>query len=199
MSYYQISSGSGPVECELAVARFLAWLLDNYKDTEVIESARGYGPNTLKSASIKTEADLSEFIGTIQWTCKSPFRPNHKRKNWFISFESFEENAIEDFDESKIVFQTMRAGGHGGQNVNKVETAVRATYEPDGYTTVCQDERSQLMNKRRAVERIKLHVLRQAAAASADGKKDKWSQHNSLKRGDAAAAFSGEKFQRVGS
>lgn len=196
MSYYQISSGSGPSECELAVAKFLDWLAANYENIEVIDTAPGYERGTFKSAFIKTDADLSEFIGTLQWICKSPFRPNHKRKNWFINFRAFSEKDFADFDESKVVFQTMRAGGHGGQNVNKVETAVRATYTPTGFSTVCQDERSQLMNKKRAIERIKLHLLRQKSSLQADEKKDKWSQHNNLQRGDAVASFGGEKFQR---
>lgn len=196
MSYYQISSGNGPAECELAVAKFLRYLLDNFKSVEIIELNQGYEAGTLKSAFIKSEDDLSRFIGTVQWTCKSPFRPTHQRKNWFISFNTFAENSIADFDESKVTFQTMRAGGHGGQNVNKVETAVRAIYTPTGYSTICQDERSQLMNKKRAVERIKLHLLRQAECAKADEKKEKWSQHNSITRGEAVAKFQGENFAR---
>lgn len=196
MSYYQISSGNGPAECELAVGKFLSYIIENYKDTEIIETTGGYESGTFRSVFIRTNADLSEFIGTIQWISKSPYRPNHRRKNWFISFDRFSETDIADFDESMVTFQTMRAGGHGGQNVNKVETAVRATYTPTGYSTVCQDERSQLMNKRRAVERIKLHFLRQARDAQATVRKDKWCQHNSLKRGDALAVFQGENFEK---
>ena len=194
MSYYQISSGNGPVECELAVAKFLSWLRANFSDLEIVATANGYAQGTLKSASVKTDADLDRFCGTIRWTCKSPYRPNHKRKNWFFSVRRFEESALQDFDESRVVFQTMRAGGHGGQNVNKVETAVRAIFTPTGFSTVCSDERSQLMNKKRALERIKLHLLEAQAANKADEKKSKWGQHNSLQRGDGVASFSGEKF-----
>lgn len=194
MSYYQISSGNGPVECELAVAKFLNWLRANFDGVEIVDAAGGYAQGTLKSASVKTEADLGRFCGTLRWTCKSPYRPNHKRKNWFFSVRRFEETALQDFDDSQVVFQTMRAGGHGGQNVNKVETAVRAIYTPTGFSTVCSDERSQLMNKKRALERIKLHLLEEQEAAKADEKKTKWGQHNSLQRGDAVASFHGEKF-----
>ena len=85
MSYYQISSGNGPVECELAVAKFLSWLRANFSDLEIVATADGYAQGTLKSASVKTDTDLDRFCGTLRWTCKSPYRPSHKRKNWFFS------------------------------------------------------------------------------------------------------------------
>lgn len=197
MSYYQISSGNGPSECELAVAKFLAFLTSNFEDVHIIQSSDGYEEGTFKSVYLESETDLSEFVGTLKWICQSPFRPNHRRKNWFISFKKFEETELNGFDESQIVFQTMRAGGHGGQNVNKVETAVRATYLPTGFSTVSQDERSQLMNKKRAIARIKLHLLEEAEQAKADNKKEKWNQHNNLERGNAVMAFKGGKFQRA--
>lgn len=66
----------------------------------------------------------------------------------------------------------MRSDGHGGQKVSKVEMAVCAIYAPASYSTVSRN-RSQLMNKKRAVERIKLHIMQLGTIAKADDKKAK--------------------------
>lgn len=196
MRYYQISSGNGPPECELAVSKFLEYLYKKYSDLQIIQTVDGCEKNTFKSVYFSTASDLADLTGPLQWICKSPYRPHHGRKNWFFSLREFEEKDLEGFDESQIEFQRMRAGGHGGQNVNKVETAVRAIYLLTGFSTVCQEERSQLANKKRAVERLKIRYLEDAEANTASGKKEKWSQHNNLERGNAVAAFEGEKFVR---
>lgn len=194
MKYYQISSGNGPVECELAVGKFLEWLNTEFS-IEVLDTHEARNPGCFRSVWFESEEDLSRFVGTVRWTVTSPFRPNHKRKNWFINFTQFDEKKLEKFDESQVQFQTMRSSGHGGQNVNKVESAVRAIYLPDGFSTVCQDERSQHMNRRRALERVRIHFMESASRMKAEGKKEKWSQHYKLERGQAVASFYGENFK----
>lgn len=191
MSFYQVSSGDGPAECELAVAKFIAFLSRDHT-IDIIETMAGEREGTFKSVSFSTPSDLGRFCGSLLWTSPSPFRPCHKRKNWFFGMKRFPDRELADFDESGVVFQTMRASGHGGQHVNKTETAVRASYM--GLTTVCSDERSQLANKKRAVERLKLRFLEMREKTMADNKKNLWKQHKTLERGKAVACFHGEKF-----
>ena len=66
-------------------------------------------------------------------------------------------------EEKDVKIDLFHSGGAGGQNINKVETAVRATHLPTGMVVVCQDERSQLMNKRRALENLSKRLTEQHA------------------------------------
>lgn len=193
---YEISSGNGPAECELAVSKFAEYLSKNYGG-EIVTFSKGYNSGTYRSAVISTKDDLSEFVGSVLWVCKSPYRPGHKRKNWFIDFKSVATGENVVFDADKVVFSTLHSGGKGGQNVNKVETGVRALYPPTGDVTVCTDERSQYANKKKALERLKAVVENKNTEMLSENSNKLRISHTNLERGNAVAKFEGEHFKRI--
>ena len=192
---YQISSGQGPAECELGVAKFLEYLTKNYHIT-VLETSAGYHPKTFRSVRLSSEEDLSCYEGSVQWICRSPYRPTHKRKNWFLNFSVCGTARTEDFDAEQVIFETFRSGGKGGQNVNKVESGVRAVYLPTGQAVECTEERSQYANKQKAVARLREILCRKNQQETAAVKNADWRCHSSLERGNAGAVFWGIGFQK---
>lgn len=201
----QLTAGRGPLECQWVVAKVLKVFLEEAKsntvDYEIIHRENGDGNLTLKSVTILLKAkNLNEFlktwVGSICWTGKSTFRKLHKRSNWFIGIFELEGLDTINFSEKDIQFQTARSQGSGGQNVNKVNTAVRATHLPTGQSVFVQDSRSQLENRKRSVIRLKEKVLEQNIIQLQKRMQETWNNHLQVQRGNPVRTFSGTDFKK---
>lgn len=191
-----ISSGKGPSECELAVGLFLKALMKEFKEVKVVEEVRGQYIDCYKSLVISVDEDLSFLEGTIKWICKSPFRPKHKRKNWFIDVSIHKNQEKIQFSEKLIRFETFRCGGNGGQNVNKVESGVRAIHISTGTAAVCTEARTQHINKKLALQRLSEIIEQRNLEAEALAKEAMWIQHELLEKGNAVRVYEGMDFRR---
>ena len=160
----------------------------------VIDSSPGYNEGTFRSVRFYSETALTDYIGSVQWICRSPYRPEHKRKNWFIDFSACEVARVEKFDPEQVVFDTFRSGGKGGQNVKNVETGVRAIYLPTGQAVVCTEERSQHANKQKAMARLQELIRKENSSRKVEEKNDNWRCHTQLERGNARKCFVGMDF-----
>lgn len=193
----QLSSGQGPEECELAVGKFLRSLMTEFPDIAVLEKHPGKHPDCYRSVRLESRIDLSFLEGSVQWICQSPYRKNHKRKNWFLDISLCGQTKLLSYDESLVRFETFRSGGKGGQNVNKVETGVRVIYIPTGLAVVSTQARSQQMNKKLALNRLCEAISLQNAAGEAQVKALNRLEHTRLQRGNPVRVYEGMQFKRI--
>lgn len=194
--YIQLTAGRGPVECARVVALVARELLKDFPNAELVEcephnAEQGCYMSMLFFADVD-ENKMQEWQGTVLWRATSNhYRPGYLRKNWFVGVEFIDPTALPEISDKDIVFETMRSNGHGGQNVNKVETAVRATHIPTGISARCDDQRSQFQNKTKAKERLLLKLFHQHEEVKASFRHENWNKHDALVRGNAVKKFSG--------
>jgi peptide chain release factor len=198
MELIQFSAGRGPIECSWAVweiyTRFCECAVKLDLELTTVEMEPDSSRNTYKSIIVSLTGDpassfCSEWIGTVQFTAQSPFRPEHRRKNWFIAVNRIPLIDKEVFFAQDIRFETMRSSGAGGQHVNKTESCVRATHIPTNTVVVIGAQRSQHQNKALALA-ILMDRLKDAELHKCQlQEKQTWQNHNELIRGNPVKKF----------
>ncbi len=200
----QFTAGRGPSECEWFVYKAFNYFEKKCQNSNIKvaikEMIRGKYDNCFQSITIEIKGEqvatfIQPWLGSIQWIGNSPFRKNHKRKNWFIGCNQINTETALSLKSKDLLFQAMRSSGPGGQHANKVSSAIRVIHKPTGIMAVSSDSRSQLQNKKLAIARLQEKIEAKNRKQKEETIEQKWNNHLQLERGNASLVFKGEKFK----
>lgn len=216
IAWLQVTAGQGPKECSWVVAQLEKVILREAEKAglfaervevlafdKLLRKQSVIEPDAYLSLLIRLEgSEVNAFIrfweGTIKWQGESPYRPKHKRLNWFVGIARLvipngQKTELEALSK-EVDFVSMRAKGPGGQHVNKTNSAIRLTHRPTGLQLRVDTDRSQHRNKKIALERLYLLLSKKENDTQKTAEQRRWLQHYDVKRGNPIRTFYGKEF-----
>lgn len=189
----QVSAGMGPPEVRAFVARLADWLEDEcaargLRVTGVVTAGDPEAPFSVAIHVTGAPGVLADLAGTHALVARSRARGRRARKRWFAGVSVHpaprDPVAAAAIDPAEVEITAARAGGPGGQHVNRTASAVRALHRPTGIAVRVTDERSQHRNRERALARLAAILAARAHAQHQSRRALRRDAHYAFERGN---------------